>query len=52
MVTYCEVAEPPLPIGDLLEKALALRDHLQAWATAAYQARKDALWKPEESEQQ
>ena len=37
-----------LPADEALSMALAIREHLQAWATATYYARKDECWKPEE----
>jgi hypothetical protein len=40
-----------LPQAEALKMALALREHLQAWATATYRTRKDQLWTPEESEE-
>lgn len=36
-----------IPAVDALSMALAIREHLQAWAAATYYARKDDLWKPE-----
>lgn len=38
-----------LPTDEALKMALALREHLQAWACATYYARKDECWKPEET---
>ena len=38
-----------LPDREALKMALAMGDHLQAWATATYYARRETCWKPEES---
>ena len=40
-----------LPQAEAFKMALALREHLQAWATATHHTRKDQLWTPEESEE-
>ena len=37
-----------LPTEEALKMALAIQEHLQAWACATYYSRKDECWKPEE----
>lgn len=39
-----------IPTEEAMKMALAIREHLQAWATATYYARKDECWKPEETQ--
>lgn len=39
-----------LPTEEALSMALAIREHLQAWACATYYARKDECWKPDDDQ--
>lgn len=40
-----------IPTEEALKMGLGIREHLQAWATATYYARKDECWKPEAADE-
>jgi hypothetical protein len=49
MAAYTSRRLTLLPDREALKMALAMGEHLQAWAAATYYARKDELWRPEEA---